>query len=328
MIAIGILHTASSKESLLSTLASAAGQANVELFVIADEAYRLLAPACMRFIPLGTSCSSAIGKMLHLSLADKVLFIDSQLKPSGSELGQILSAAEGASEALAKAEAWPALAFCMSKSALRQHGLSERRYSETLTDWFAMSCANLLIAGETIAALDLCLSRDTLDTLGKLPARAAAQVLKHLMTSSNIEDLFPDHDWRNRGKQSAASAYHSLAALFLKWSDIASATECLQISDTLDDSPRSLALKGMISKLRGETLGAVAHMVSSLQQYELRKQDSSEAAMQPKNMEMVDQKLRAGLAALNRRNNEAALECFTEAIFSFDPFFDGLAQVK
>ena len=74
---------------------------------------------------------------------------------------------------------------------------------------------------------------------------------------------------------------------------------------------------------RGEVLGAVANMVSSLQQYEQRKKDNSKhySRFAPNNLETINQNLNAGLEALNKRNNEEALTFFTKAVFQFDPFY-------
>jgi hypothetical protein len=97
----------------------------------------------------------------------------------------------------------------------------------------------------------------------------------------------------------------------------------LKLSDQLEDSPRSLALKGIIAFDRGETLGAVANLVSSLQQYELRKKSdgSHYLSFAPNNLERINSNLNAGLQALNKRNNEAALEHFAEAVNDFDTFY-------
>ena len=104
-----------------------------------------------------------------------------------------------------------------------------------------------------------------------LQSAETARLLRSIVNNCNIEDLFPNHDWTQHGQESAAAAYHSLAALFIKLQDTEAAMECLAFSDQLEDSPRSLALKGLIAIEKGETLAAVANMVSSLQQYESRK---------------------------------------------------------
>jgi hypothetical protein len=148
-------------------------------------------------------------------------------------------------------------------------------------------------------------------------------MLHQLATASNIEEIFPRHDWERHEEESAAACYHTLAAMFIRLGDGASASECLKLSDRLENSPRSLALKGIIALSRGEILGAVANMVSSLQQYELRKKEAARhyQRFMPQDLEVINQKLHEGLAALNTRNNEVAYKCFAEAVFNFDSFY-------
>jgi tetratricopeptide (TPR) repeat protein len=159
-----------------------------------------------------------------------------------------------------------------------------------------------------------------------------ASLLRLAVNNCNIEDLFPEHAWNEHQEESAAAAYHSLAALFIRFGDTESALECLKLSDQLEDSPRSLALKGIIAFDRGETLGAVANLVSSLQQYELRKKRDGNhyLSFTPSNLERINSNLNAGLQALNKRNNEVALEHFAQAVNDFDTFYSeyGVKIVK
>lgn len=138
-----------------------------------------------------------------------------------------------------------------------------------------------------------------------------------------IENLFPNLPWSTHKEEALASAFHSLAAMFLKLGDTLSAEDCISQSEPLDDSPRALALRAIISRRKGETLGAVANMVSSLQQYEQRKKDNGThyTTFSPRNIEVVNNKLKAGLEALNQRDNEAALGNFSDAVFEFDGFY-------
>ena len=65
-------------------------------------------------------------------------------------------------------------------------------------------------------------------------------------------------------------------------------------------------------------------MVSSLQQYEVRKTNEENKhylTFTPEDLELINSKLNAGLEALNRKDNEAALGCFAEAVFGFDNFY-------
>ncbi len=161
---------------------------------------------------------------------------------------------------------------------------------------------------------------------------ARASALRFLIHSINIEELFPNHSWEKHQEECAAACYHTLAATFIKLEDYNSAIECLALSDRLEDSPRSLALKGLIALQKGETLTAVANMVSSLQEYERRKKETEGHYLSfiPKDLEKINTNLQSGLSALNKRENDTAANCFREAVFHFDSFYEdcGLQSVK
>jgi hypothetical protein len=162
---------------------------------------------------------------------------------------------------------------------------------------------------------------------------AKAQILRHAVNSVNIEEIFPNHAWSAHGNECAAACYHTLSAQFIRLSDMESALECLSLSDQLEDSPRSLALRGLIALGQGETLQAVANMVSSLQEYEKRKEDEERVhylTFTPKDLEKVNTDLQSGLDALNKRDNSTALEFFSDAVFEFDSFYEdcGLRELK
>lgn len=182
---------------------------------------------------------------------------------------------------------------------------------------------------EEILHLD---TRSTLDEIAYISNQDRARILSQAVALNNIEDLFPRHAWNEHREESAAAAYHSLAALFVRLGDSQSADECLQLSDSLEDSPRSLALKGLIAKEKGEVLGAVANLVSSLQQYETRKRNNGEHYLTflPKDIENINSRLQAGLEALNKRDNSGAFDNFVEAIFNFDDFYStyGVDKIK
>jgi hypothetical protein len=177
----------------------------------------------------------------------------------------------------------------------------------------------VLIQHETIK-LDSAVS---LDEIALIRDKERAEILKYAIQDNNIEDLFPHHAWNDHHQESAAASYHALAALFVRLGDTESANECLRHSDNLEDSPRSLALKGIIAHEKGEVLGAVANLVSSLQQYETRKRNNGQHYLTflPKDIENINSKLQAGLEALNKRENTVAFSHFAEAIFKFDDFY-------
>lgn len=161
-------------------------------------------------------------------------------------------------------------------------------------------------------------------------AAMRSQMIAGVISAATIEELFPNHPWASHKEESLAACYHTIAAMFIRLGDLTSAEECLQQSEFLEDSPRALALKGIISARHGETLGAVANMVSSLQQYEQRKQNQNGhyLAFSPENIEKITYNLKEGLSALNKRNNEEALEKFKIAVFNFDSFYSDMGIDK
>lgn len=215
---------------------------------------------------------------------------------------------------------WPTLAVAADRQLLADFTTSNAASStEYLAQLmiFAIGLAQNIGRNESVLAVDA-----AAESFATLDNPALARCLNLAINSCNIEDLFPHHAWAQHGEESAAASYHTLAALFIRLNDTDSAMECLAFSDKLEDSPRSLALKGMIAMSRGETLGAVANIVSSLQQYEIRKDANGHYLhFQPQDLEGINRSLRDGLSALNKRDNEAALKHFADAVFSFDTFF-------
>lgn len=157
-----------------------------------------------------------------------------------------------------------------------------------------------------------------------LSVEEQSQALSTILASHNIEELFPNLDWLRHSEESAALGYQNIAAIFIKLEEINKAYDCLNLSDSLEDSPRAMAMKGLIAEKRGATLEAVAQMVASLQQYESRKRDRLEHLVQfiPRNLKVINSDLHAGLEALNQRDNSQALKHFCSAVFHFDSFFE------
>lgn len=150
-----------------------------------------------------------------------------------------------------------------------------------------------------------------------------ANLIRFAVAECNIEELYPNHAWKEHEEESLSSCYHSLAAIFIRLRDFDAALECLNISEQFEDSPRLLALRGIIAATQGRALEAVANMVSSLQQYEARKRNDGEhyLTFTPTDLETINTDLKEGLDALNRRDNEKAFEYFSKAIFNFDSFY-------
>jgi hypothetical protein len=160
-----------------------------------------------------------------------------------------------------------------------------------------------------------------------IDSRIRAKLLQGVVEGSAIEDLFPEFSWSDADKErDFEESALCLAAMFLKLQDLELAEACVDQAQSLNgESPRALTLKAMISKAYGETLGAVANLVNSLQQYEQQKAKGAaegRTAASSLNIEVINYRLKEGLEALNQRNNDEALEKFASAVFAFDPFFE------
>lgn len=152
---------------------------------------------------------------------------------------------------------------------------------------------------------------------------AAARILKASLTLFNLEEIFPSHPWRTHETESAAAAYHFLAARFMAFQDFESAHECIVLSESLEESPRACALRALISVNRGDVLSALADMILSLRGYESRKNETGShyLTFKPANFDAINEDLKEGLAALNAQRNAVALNHFANAVFAFDPFY-------
>lgn len=181
-----------------------------------------------------------------------------------------------------------------------------------------------------IESISPAISLTRAEETSRLSDAARARCLKVAVDEMNIEELFPQHNWAMYSEESAATAFHTLTALFLRLNQPEIALECLTCSEKLEESPRYFALQGFIHEAQGETLGAVASLVSSLQCYEARKnQDKSHYLhFTPNNIEVVKTHLEEGLDALNRKDNDTALRSFSDAIYCFDNFYQELGIKK
>lgn len=242
---------------------------------------------------------------------------------SGNDLVELPNlSADALVSAFTRTTDWPMLAVSVQRSFLvkeQTNALSTGEYlGKMLINAIAEGCA----INENWAALKVNNSED-LQKYSQLEENQLAECLRHVVTIFNIEDLFPNHPWQQHGNESAAACYHSLSAMFIRLNDAESALECLSLSDQLEDSPRSLALKGLIALNKGETLQAVANMVSSLQVYEKRKVDDTAHYLRfaPQNIEVINNNLQSGLEALNKRDNDTAIGHFSNAVFQFDSFY-------
>jgi hypothetical protein len=223
---------------------------------------------------------------------------------------------------LGRQELWPFLLVATNRSAISLVSTSE---SENILELLTHAIIRAIADGDAVrsstAAASIELS--TAETITTLSAAARARILSTAADAFTIEELFVNHDWSCFSQEAAAASYHSLAALFLKFGDTSSAIEALNCSERLEESPRYFALKGLIQQAKGETLGAVANLVSSLQCYESRKINDGKhyLTFKPENLEIINSRLVDGLDALNKRDNARALTHFSEAVFNFDPFY-------
>jgi hypothetical protein len=245
------------------------------------------------------------------------------LTSGGSEIHSLDLAPASLTSSLAKQDVWPLALLATSRSALL---LVAQSNAESITELLTQALIRALADGDSIiqaAAVTATIGGESADSLLSLSPDARARCLNTALDAFNIEELFASHNWESYSNEAAAASYHSLAALFLTFGDTASAIQCLNCSEMLEESPRYFALKALIQQAKGETLGAVANLVSSLQCYESRKIDDGKhyLSFKPQNLEVINSSLVEGLNALNKRANEDALTHFSQAVFNFDPFY-------
>lgn len=224
---------------------------------------------------------------------------------------------------LARVPAVPFLAISVDKGFVEKHTKTDCETPRELMAQFFMQAAG---EGQKVAR---CPTEIPLKSAGipekslRLTSAESARCLRLAAELSNIEELFPKHEWKKFQNESMAASYHTLAAVFIHLNDLESAQDCIKQSEPLEDSPRTLALKALISLKRHEHLGAAGNMITSLQQYETRKRSSEShyLSFNPKDFEQINNNLKTGLDALNRKDNQTAVRHFAAAIFQFDPFY-------
>lgn len=226
-------------------------------------------------------------------------------------------------QSLTRHDVWPLLCLATTRNNLRKQ---LERNTGSLTEFLLTCCIEAISGAEVVRQSSITpplIAPHILRALCELSPDERGRALKVAVDTMNIEELYPDHAWDHFSQESAAAAYHSLAALFIQFGDATAAEESLRCSENLEESPRYFALQGLLSLKRGETLGAVAHMVSSLQCYEARKVNDGKhyLTFAPKNLETLNSRLVDGLNALNKQENERAMTHFSEAVFNFDSFY-------
>jgi hypothetical protein len=208
---------------------------------------------------------------------------------------------------LNRCDIWPLMCVATSRYALNTVKPS---YAQSVTECIAQAMIQSITDGDNVrisTVISPLVNASFMESTCVLSPEAKARCLKVAVDGMNIEELFPNHNWGTYSEESAAASYHELTALFLRFQDPASAAECLDCSEKLE-----------------ETLGAVANLVSSLQCYESRKTNDGKhyLTFTPTNLETVQSRLAEGLEALNQRDNERALASFSDAVFTFDSFYN------
>ena len=314
-----------------STILEAAAAARVEIAGIAATSGNE-----MNFVLNGTSAASVL--FVDIDTARTPELLSQIIREAADRPGAIRYAAFEESvlpelrtdtliTAISQVNPWPLGAVALPIATIR-NGLP---LEGSVTEFIASLLIRAAIEGEAIETFTTELAGCALEELSD---DARARLLGYAVNACNIEELFPNHAWQQHEEESAAACYHTLAALFIRFGDLDTAKECLAFSDRLEDSPRSLALRALIALSEGETLGAVANLISSLQQYEIRKRNENNThylSFSPPDLAAVNTELHEGLNALNKQDNRTALNHFAAAVFHFDGFYrqnglDGLVH--
>ena len=223
---------------------------------------------------------------------------------------------------VSECDLWPIGCIAVRASFLHAHLRTEKSISEILI--YSLCDAGMNNIPIKTFDSQVKLNHNLDDEICMMFAEQRARLLNYVVNSCNIEELFPNHPWSKYETESAAASYQTLAAIFYKLGDIQDAKECLSLSDKLEESPRSLALRALIAMDNGEALGAVANLISSLQRYEVRKRNDNEdhyLTFTPQDLEKINDHLNQGLEALNQQNNVVAAHHFAAAVFDFDDFY-------
>ncbi len=280
------------------------------------------------FISLGSiSLGSAIRQAALIAKSHTIVFIDARGESSYEGMREVFEtghdsvfAMQGDAELLpqfsperlvqtiSEQKDWPMAVILTTKTTLRS---MPDLMGEESSDVLAQMAQIAASRGVTMKMFGSSLEEQ--DGEMTVSRKTQARMLQLALSNYTLEQLFQALE---SGKQTMSDAYNVLAAQFIRFGDTTSALECLDGADT--SNPRVLALKGMIAHARGETLGAVANMVSSLQQYETAKDMLS---IPSTNLDSINGQLRAGLEALNNKQNDQALAYFADAVFQVDSFY-------
>lgn len=297
-----------------------------------------------------SSTSQGLQQATALAASKRVLIVSSALAFSFTDLSKLVAEIENRSvlehilvaptaddammeipdiapeaivQSLNRYDVWPLVCVSTTRHALNSVRMEN---AETAVEIILQALINSIADGDSTrisTKISPLIHPTAAESICTLSPSAKARSLQCAVDGMNIEELFPNHNWTTFSQESAAAAYHSLAALFLRFQDPDSAGQCLSCSERLEESPRYFALQGLIQQAQGETLGAVANFVSSLQCYEARKKTNSShyLTFTPGDLNIVKTRLAEGLEALNKRDNAGALASFSDAVFNFDSFY-------
>jgi hypothetical protein len=297
-----------------------------------------------------SSASEGLKQASQLAVSKRVLLVSSAIAFSFTDLSKLVAEIENRSvlehilvtptaddmmmdmpeitpetiiQSLNRYDVWPLMCVSTTRHALNSVRMEN---AESAVEIILQALVNSIADGDSTRVstrISPLVHPTAAEAICTLSPRAKARALQCAVDGMNIEELFPNHNWTTFSQESAAAAYHSLAALFLRFQDPDSAAQCLSCSERLEESPRYFALQGLIQHAQGETLGAVANFVSSLQCYEARKKadNSHYLTFTPGDLNMIKTRLAEGLDALNKRDNAKALASFSDAVFNFDSFY-------
>lgn len=342
MLGIILVRNRASDESFQRTVEAVKSTGLTNLTIIAD-----VAVPGMRSVA-GPFSTSIIADEMVANNAHRTIFVDARLSPTNSQLQAAIGAisrgrgcpvnyipvrragkqieisalkSSNLVSFLSASPEWPLMVVGVDRSMIESiREMQASSSAELLASLMATCSVNDQVVSAAGSAIDIGPSFDESSTLA-LSGNGLSAVIQNMLKLCAIEEMFPEHPWEHFEAESGAAAYHSLAALFLRCGDLEHATSCLNLSDNLEDSPRSLALRALIDAQKGELLGAVANMVASLQGYENRKENDGSHYLHftPSNDEVLSNDLQHGLAALNNADNEQAYRYFSKAVAAFDP---------
>ncbi|MCO6431892.1 MAG: glycosyltransferase family 2 protein [Deltaproteobacteria bacterium] len=346
MVSVILFASEKAREKAASAASKIMSAGNTDLIIVGDASLEGVADGVFVSASDGSSLSEATQLAIKAAKSPSVLFLsaDCEFTPemlnawlletsqlsssikysSSQDYSDALSLSTLSGEAIVEAvqhgSSWPVGALALPAQWAAQSITASSVSYLDLAAQLIMTAAN---EGMEIEAFSAAIGG--MDTVLTPSPEVCACILANAVNIFPIEELFPNHAWKEHSQEAAAASYQTLAAVFIRLGDLSNALDSLRLSDQFEESPRSLALRGLIAQIRGETLGAVANMVSSLQQYEARKKSEGRyIRFQPKDLEIVNTCLASGLEALNKRNNDQALDHFAKAVFNFDAFYSQL----